>query len=220
MRKQPSPPGTVRKTPESAAGAAGAEDLSFADLDFDRAAADEIDEIDEIEYEEPREFDDSDIERATRHQGGNAFYNPAELFPLELADLDLSAFDIVNVPPRGGGELFLGLYLTNTAEAYGKTGVGVYECVLRFPFRRPVNDEDVQQYFGRCRAMLSRLRKSVRTAEFFYLALLEYEILPDLKHVAVQTARMAPGQYGVWIGNKRAEANMRRSGMIQLKDML
>ena len=214
MRRQPSAPGTVRKPEEKepvaeAAEAAELADLDLADLDFSA-----------LEIDEPREFDDEDIALSTRHQGGNAFYNPAELLPPELADLDLSAFDIVNVPPRGGGELFLGLYLTNTAEAYGKTGVGVYECILRFPFRRPVHDEDVQQYFGRCRAMLSRLRKTVRTAEFFYLALLEYEILPDLKHVAVQTARMAPSQYGVWIGNKRAEANMRRGGMIQLKDML
>lgn len=191
-------------------------ELDFSKIDFAAAVAGE--EEDELEYEP--EWDDETIRRATHHTSEPSIYTPNELLPPELDGMDLSAYDIIEVEVRGGAEKFLGLYLQNTKATYATTGVGVYECVLRFAFRRAVNDEDVIQYFARCRAMLSRLRKENPKAEFFYLALMQYEILPDRKHVAVSTGRMAPANYGVWISEKRRASNFRRSGLNHLKDML
>jgi hypothetical protein len=183
--------------------------------DGDEDGPDMVDDDDD-----PHTLDAETISGAARHSGNTSIYTPNELLPPELDGMDLGAYDIVEVSQRGGVEKFLGLYLPNTRIGFAQTGVAVYECILRFPFRRPVNDEDVKAYMQRCRSMLSRLRAEKPEAPFFYMALVQYEILRDRKHVAIGVARMAPPNYSVWASEQKKTRDKMRSTISQLKDML
>jgi len=169
-------------------------------------------------------FDDDDKmpapSAAARHTAEPSIYTPNQLLPPELSDLDLGAYDIIQVEARGGVERFLGLYLPNTRDAFTATGVGVYECILRFPFKRAVNDEDVKQYMSRCRSMLSRLRQASPDAAFFFMVLVQYEILPDRKHVAMSVARMAQKNYSVWASEQKQVRDKMRNTIEGLKGLL
>jgi hypothetical protein len=143
-----------------------------------------------------------------------------ELLPTSMDGLDLSMYDLVPVAQRGEVENFVAPFLTATRAEFLAKGAGTYECVLRFPYKRPVDQGDVEDYERRVRVMISRLRKLEPSAPPFYVVMMNYEILPDLKHVAFSMARMSPPVYRAYMRDHRKTQMEVKSVLSDLRSLM
>jgi len=135
-----------------------------------------------------------------------------------ITAVDIGAYDTIDVGRHGDTINYARAFLYHSREPFYASGLGDYSCVLRWPHSR-VNDEDVRRVIQAFRALISRLRAETPDTPNFVVALIDYKILEDNKHVFVQCARMRPAVYEDYMRLKR-EAAQPRSALHSIKDLM
>lgn len=189
-------------------------DIQDLDLSDESAEMDDddwtpVDDLDEIDLEE--RLDEARARAIEAERAGTE--------PLSLDELDVGAYEIIEVTPVGDTFNFTERMLISCQPGYHKTGRGDFTCILKWPTAR-VDDGMVDRFCNAVRARISAVRAEMPAAQrHFRVTRVEYRILEDRQHVLLTMARMTEEIYRTFHAERR-KAGVTRERINILKNLM
>ena len=170
----------------------------------------------------PEEPDVADLDRLGKAEIQANFDDPDayDHSPKALDDVDLGAYDIVDVGQRADSTNYIHRMLLETRKEFESVGRGDYECILRWSHNR-VDSEDVERFIKAVRSRVSQMRAKIAMRyRGFVVCKLEYLILEDRKHVALSMSRMTTAKYNEYQAEMYAARSRANSTVDELAQLL
>lgn len=180
-------------------------DLDFADLDAELLIG--TDDEDDATHERRNIDELRELNAMKRGEISAGFVDPDERShaPKELDDIDLGAYDVIDVGGYADSTGYVQQFMANVRKPYEETGRGDYECILRWSHSR-VDSEDVERFIKTVRSRFSYMRAKIPVERRdFVVCKLDYLILSDRRHVVLNMSRMTSALYSEYRAQQHAE---------------
>lgn len=131
----------------------------------------------------------------------------------------LDELPVFNVDSTDGSGDFVEAFLTAVKESYDATGIGTFDCIVRFNY--DATDTRLGRFWASVSARVSRIRRAAsHKLKKFYIAIDQKLVFPEEKCAVLRVARMSEDHYNNWLSDLRSRQEASKSRNEKLKDLL